>query len=133
MTFLLLILAVMFISAALLVGISDNIPAILILFSGIVLFITAFVHIWKRIKQYLILALIFALAFPVFVVLHNVFYGVSDLYSGKILLAGAAHFMDTTTFIIAVVVCPACVIVGLVGALILYVKIRRVGPGAHQG
>ena len=130
-TILLLLLAVLFTVAALVVGVNDNMPAIVVLFIGIMLLVTAFVHIWKRIKSYLMLALIAAIGIPVFVVLHNVFYGLGELAAGNLWLAGIAGFFDVFSFLIATLVCPSCVVVGLLGALILFIRVRKMESELH--
>jgi len=132
-TLLLLILSAVLISTAFLIGVSDNITAIIVLISGILLLVAAFIHIWKKIKSYLLFALVSALAFPLFVVLHNVFSGLADLISGKLWLVGILNFLDAFTFVLAVIICPASVVAGLLGALILFIKEKRAESGNSAG
>lgn len=128
-TFLFLLLSVILVIVAIVMGITDNVPAILVLFTGIVLFVATFIHIWRRIRSYLILALIFALAFPIFVVLHNIISGISGLITENVWLISILGFFDAFAFILAVIICPAAVIAGLLGALILFVKDKKLGAG----
>ena len=62
-TKILLAIAVSLITISLLVGVSDNIPMILILFIGIVLFFYAVLSPWGKVSYYAFLSVIFIVLF----------------------------------------------------------------------
>jgi len=126
-TFLLIALAIMAITIGLIIGISDNPPGIIILYAGIVLLLISFIHIWRMIRPFLILLLISSVGVPVFAVLHNIFFGIAELNSDARLLSEVLSFFDAMSFIIALIICPSGIVVGLGGALILFIKRKKSG------
>ena len=58
---------------ALLIGISDNLPGILLVYAGTLLLLLAFVHHWHEAAQFGTLLAISVVSFPVLTLLHNVF------------------------------------------------------------
>lgn len=110
---------------AVLLGIADNLPAILILLAGVILFVTGFVHTWSKIRSFLYLSLTALIAFPVLVVLHNAFWWLTAQVSEMPWLAGITGFFHAITFLIAVILCPVALVVGLSGAMFLFVKKRK--------
>ena len=126
-TLLLIALAIIAITIGLIIGISDNPPGIIILYAGILLLIISFIHTWRKIRPFLILLLISSVAVPVFVVLHNIFFGIAELNSDARLLYEVLSFFDAMSFIIALIICPSGIVVGLGGALILFIRSRKSG------
>lgn len=125
LTLLLLALAIIAITIGLIIGISDNPPGIIILYAGIILLIISLVYIWRKIKPFLVLLIVSIIGAPFFAVLHNVFYGISELTSDINILPEILSFFDTMSFIIALVICPSGIIVGMGGALILFIKRKK--------
>ena len=122
LTLLLLALAIVAITIALIIGVSDNPPGIIILYSGIILLIISLVYIWRKIRPFLILLIVSIVGVPVFAVLHNIFYGIAELTSNIKLLPEILSFFDVMSFLIALIICPSAIIVGMGGVLILLVK-----------
>ncbi len=111
--------------SAILVGISDNIPGIVLCYLAAITLIVAVTRTWRRRKMFLILLGASVAGFIVFVVLHNVFYGLTILTSH---ISALSHLMEgfhVAFFIIAVFLCPAAFLVGAVGSIILAIKGRR--------
>jgi len=117
-----LILGVILTVLAFVVGISDNLPGIALWYLGIVALIMAFAHTWRRIKNFRNLLIVSIIGFPVFVVLHNVMYGLAELaeniYLVNILLSG----LDVLFFLLAIIVCPPGIVVGILGIVVLFQK-----------
>jgi peptidoglycan/LPS O-acetylase OafA/YrhL len=114
MTLILLVLSVISITFAIIIGISDNPPGILLCFLGCILFILSFSHSWRKPKPYLILLIISLLGFIVFVVLINIFGG---------RLSGAFfEIIGTLIFIVATMLFPVGIIIGGIGSLVTYYK-----------
>lgn len=116
-TFRILALGAALALAAMIVGIGDNPPGILLAFLAVIAFVLAFVHPWQTPKQYLYLLCTSVLALAVSFPLHNLLevlagnLGRSTL-SGRLLeVAGGAFFF------IALFLCPVVILVAAIGAL----------------
>ena len=112
------------------VGISDNPPGLLLAFLSASVFIITFVHPWRASKHFRRLIYASILGFVVFGVLHNVFEGVASnaLVSGLMhdLLSGAG----VASFLVAIFLCPPGLLVGAVGAIVMFIRERHSQPGA---
>lgn len=102
------------VGAAALVGVSDNPPGIALLYGGIVCSILAVVHRWRRPRSFLLLFAVSALGFLVFAVLHNLLYAIG-VHTSVPWLRSALEVLHVTCFLIALLLCPAALAVGLVG------------------
>ncbi len=111
--------------AALAVGIADNLPGIALLFGAIICWTLAVVRRWSQPKSFLWLALGAAVGFLVFAVLHNVFYGLGQMAADRPFLHGLCEVLHVGSFLLAVVVAPPVVVVGLVGRLVSGWRQRR--------
>ncbi|KPL26533.1 MAG: hypothetical protein AMS23_01370 [Bacteroides sp. SM1_62] len=94
------------ITVAAIMGVSDNLPGILLCYAGIVSLIFAFIHHWRKSKGYVILLVSSIIGFIVFAILHNV------------LEAMGVEIIGAVFFLIALFVCPPAFFIGLVGTLI---------------
>ena len=99
------------ITVAAIIGISDNLPGILLCYAGVASIIYAFMHHWKKSKNFVTLLVASVIGFIVCAILHNV------------LEAKSADIIGAGFFLIAVFVCPVTFLIGLVGLLI---------TGGHQ-
>ncbi len=72
-----------------------------------------------KLKIFLLLAGFAAAGFLVGVVLHNLFYALASMTTSAI-LSGLLGFLEGTFFILAVLVCPLALLVGIVGTLVLW-------------
>ena len=114
-TYVYLAISIILIVAALIIGIDDNPPGIIIFFLGSIVLVIAFTHKWKRAKPYLFLVLFSLLGVVISGILHNVLEGIGG--EGTILgIVGAAFFL------IALFICPACLVVGIVGSIVRALK-----------
>ncbi len=103
--------------AALIVGISGNLPGLTLCYVAAVSIVLAFAHSWRRVKYFFILLSASLVGFFVFVVLHNVFYGLGQMAADINVLGQLLDFFHAVFFIIATLVCPAGFLVGVVGSI----------------
>src|SRR3990170_8812735 len=103
------------IGAGFLVGIADNFPGIALEYLGATMLVTALAYRWQYSRKFRVLVLGSVFSFPVLVILENVLEVAgerSDTIMGDLLgvLGGAA-------FIMAIILCPVALLVGVVGGL----------------
>ena len=103
--------SVIFIIVALIVGIDDNVPGIILLFISSILLVLAFTHNWNRPKPYVLLIIFSLVGFVVSAILHNVFeaIGGEGTFFG---IVGALFFL------VALILCPAGLLMGIIGSII---------------
>ncbi len=110
-TYIYLLLSILSVILALIVGVNDNPPGIIICFIGSILFILAFTYSWNKAKPFLLLILFSLIGFVISAVLHNVF----DAIGGEGTFLG---IIGVVFFLIAVFICPAGLLVGIVGSIV---------------
>ena len=121
-TFTFLIISIISLVIAFIIGIADNPPGLILCFLGVVALIIVFVHRWRKAKNYLILFVASLIGFPVFAILHNVMYGLEKMVVDIIILSQLLRFLDVLFFLIALMVCPPGILVGVVGSIVFYFK-----------
>jgi len=115
-------------AAAAVVGISDNLPGILLAFGAAIALVLAFVHPWRSAKKFQHLLLGSVIALVVTGVLHNVFHGAADMAEGIVVLKGLLQGLGVAAFLIAILICPPAILVGLVGSVLMSIRNRRQPP-----
>ncbi|HSN53658.1 MAG TPA: hypothetical protein VLT32_03260 [Candidatus Sulfomarinibacteraceae bacterium] len=115
---------------ALVVGISDNPPGIALLYGGMVCLVLAAVCRWQRPRSFLLLLAFSALGFVVFAILHNLLYGLATMVD-LAWLKGMIRALHVGAFLIALLLCPVGVLVGLVGWVAAVFRGRR-EPTPHH-
>jgi hypothetical protein len=111
-------------ACALIVGVNDNPPGIALLYGSIICLFLAVVSHWRRPKSYFWLFFLSALGFAVFAILHNVLYGLGEL-TGLAWLKAILGVLHATAFLIALLVCPAGVVIGFFGWVITVIRNRK--------
>ena len=111
-------------AGGLIVGISDNPPGIALVYGGLICLVLAVVCRWRRPKSFLLLFAFSAAGFIVFAILHNVFYGIGE-YTDMSWLKSLMEALHVAAFLIALLVCPAGIVVGLVGWIAVLIRSRR--------
>ncbi len=114
--------------AAFIVGISGNLPGLSLCYVAAISIILAFVHAWRRVKYFFILLCSSLVGFAVFAVMHNVFYALGQMAADIVVLSQLLEFFHAVFFLIAILVCPAGFLTGVVGSIvttIMYFKKRR--------
>jgi hypothetical protein len=114
--------------AALLVGISDNPPGIILLYGAGLTAVLAVVHRWRSARRFGYLVLSAALGFLVLAAIHNFAEVGAEGLSHLPVVAYPLAAVSVVGFMLAVVVCPAAVLVGVVGWVCMVVGgMRRRG------
>ena len=93
------------------------------IYGAVLIFLTLKLKVEKKLKVFLILTGASAIGFPVFVILHNLFYALGILAGNIIVLKYLFEFLHAAFFIIALIVCPIVFIIGIIGVI---VKLRRI-------
>jgi len=117
-SFSLVVLCCVSLTAAFIVGISDNLPGLALCYLATVSLILAFVHTWRKVRYFLFLLGASVIGFAVFVVLHNLFYAFAELTSDIILLNRSLEFLHAVFFLVAIFVCPASLLIGTIGGML---------------
>jgi hypothetical protein len=119
----LLVAGSILILVASLIGISDNLPGILLCFLGVISLVFAFIHHWRKAKSYQVLLIVSAISFVVSVILHNLLEAVGQYFSNSFLLSHFFNLLSVIFFLVAVFICPFTILIGLAGFIIF--KYRR--------
>ena len=104
--------------SALVIGVSDNIPGIVLCYLATVTLVVAPTRTWRKAKRFLILLGSSVVGFFVFVFLHNAFYALTILTNHVAVLSHLMEAFHVMFFIIAVFLCPATLLVGAVGSIV---------------
>jgi hypothetical protein len=113
------------VAASAIVGISDNPPGIALAFLASACFALAFVHPWRTIKPFARLVGFSSIGFVVLAVLHNVFEALAGMAASHVLLHGLLQGIDVVAFLLAILVCPPTIVVGIVGVIAMFIRNRR--------
>jgi len=111
--------------AATVVGINDNLPGILLAFLAATAFVLAFVHPWRRAKNFLILLGASVIGFALFVVLHNVFDTLGQMAADAPVVGWLLQGLSVLSFFLAIIGCPAAFLVGVVGSVAMFIRNRH--------
>lgn len=86
--------------------------------------------IWKlsgKLRKFVILTGASILGFFIAVLLHNAFYGLGIITSDIAVLSNTMEALDVIFFCLAVFVCPAGIIAGIIGSIVITVRKKRAG------
>ena len=122
-----LVLAMVFcalLTAAILIGVSDNTPGLILCYLAATIPVIALTRTWQRKKSFLILLGASAAGFFVFVFLHNAFYALGTITSDIAVLGHLVEVLGVASFCVAVFLCPATFVVGVVGSIVLAIRGR---------
>jgi hypothetical protein len=114
----LIVLCCVLLLVAFIVGISDNPPGLALCYLATVSLILAFVHTWRKAWKFLILLGASVIGFAVFAILHNVFYALAEISSDIVVLSQMLKFLDAASFLIAIFVFPAGLLIGAIGGML---------------
>ena len=112
--------------AAVLVGIDDNPPGVLLAFLAATAFVLAFVHPWRTARKFMFLLLASVLGFILYIILNIIL----DTAAQDPATAGVLQdllqspVVDAVSIIIAML-CAAAFIVGAVGSVAMFIRNRR--------
>jgi len=122
LTFIFFIIGCLLLVMAYIIGIADNLPGILLLYLGTIALILSFVHSWRKPRKFKILTIVSIIGIPVFIILYNLLYGLSKMSAEITLLSSFLNLLSVLSFLLAIIVCPAGLLIGLVGAVIIKSK-----------
>ena len=112
-------------TAAVVVGISDNPPGILLAFGAATALVLAFVHPWRTAKLFRLFLFASVLGFVMFAILHNVFDAVASNAESAGTLQILLQGLGVAAFLLAVLICPPAILVGAVGSVVMFIRNRR--------
>lgn len=120
--------------AAFLIGVSDNLPGLALVYAAVTAFLLAWAHTWRSLKRFLVLLGLSLLGFPLAVVLHNLFYALAELAAEFAGLAWVLGMLEVAFFLVAILVCPPGILVGAVGSVVLAIhRFRQNRSTVRQG
>ena len=109
------------------IGLDGNIPALALGCVAGTALVLAFVHPWRRAREFRYLLYASALGFVLFAVLHNLFDAGADVAAGVWPLHAILQVLGVVAFLAAILVCPPAFVIGLGGALIMFFRGRKGG------
>jgi len=124
-TFALFAVSCLSLIAAVIVGVNDNPPGLLLCYIAVTALILAFVHGWRQTRRYLLLLGASAVGFPVFVVLHNLLYGLGMIAGDVAVLAQILGALEVAFFLAAVMLCPPGFLIGAIGSVLMWSRHSR--------
>ena len=119
-----LVIGALSLAGGLLVGIDDNPPGLLLVYGAVTSFILAFAHRWREPRRFILLLGLSFLGFVVFAVLHNVFYAVGESSSVS-WVTSLMEVLHVGSFLVAVLICPPGILVGLIGYFMAGFRARK--------
>jgi hypothetical protein len=124
-TLALITIGIVLILTAFIIGVSDNLPGISVLFLGMISLALSVTHIWKGYKIYLKLFLFSVIGFFVAVLLHNLLYAFAELNHDLKWLNYMINLASTFFFVLAVLIFPVTTLIGLVGMIVSFFRPKR--------
>jgi nitroreductase len=103
---------------ALIIGVADNPPGIIALYVALACIAGAWVWDLPGPRDYWTILLLSLAAFPVGVILHNLFYALAILADGIPVLKGLLGFLDAFFFLVAVMAVGPAALAGLIGGVL---------------
>ncbi len=110
---------------ALVIGIAENPPGIVLFYIAVFAWMLAFVHGWRETKKFSFLMVSSIIGVPVFILLHNAFYALNQLSADITVLNQPLEFLHALSFLIAIIICPVGISIGIVGTIAVYFKNRK--------
>ena len=112
--------------AAVIVGIDDNLPGILLAFLAATAFVLAFVHPWRTARKFMFLLLASILGFVLFIILNIILDTVAQnpANTGTLQDLLQSPAIAAVSIIIAMI-CSAAFIVGAVGSVAMFIRNRH--------
>ena len=126
MTLILLAICGLLVIAAVVVGIDDNLPGILLAFLAATAFVLAFVHPWRTARKFMFLLLASILGFVLFIILNIVLDTIAQNPATTSALQNLLQSPAINAFSITIaMICSAAFIVGAVGSVAMFIHNRH--------
>ncbi len=119
-------------TAAVVVGISDNPPGILLAFGAATALVLAFVHPWRTVKQFRGLLYASIISLPLLAILHNVFEAIASKSASAGVLQSLLQGLGVAAFVLVTLICPPAVLVGAVGSVVMFIRNRNQPVQGHD-
>ena len=100
--------------------------AILLLFSSVLIGLTLVQKVEGKLKKFLMLTGASAAGFFVFVLLHNIFYGLEQITGYITILSYLMKAFEVIFFLIAIFACPIGFLIGVIGTIVMFNKKRKI-------
>jgi hypothetical protein len=125
-TLVLLVVCGLSATAAVVVGIDDNMPGVLLALLAAIAFVLAFAHPWRTAKKFMLLLLASVLGFVLFIIMNII----SDSIAQNPAASGALQNLIQSTAVnalnlIIAMISPAAFIVGAIGSIAMLIRSRR--------
>jgi len=125
-TLLLLAICGLLAITAVVVGIDDNLPGVLLAFLAAIAFVLAFVYPWRTARKFIVLILGSIVGFVLFIILNIILDKVvqNPATPGKLQYLLQSPAIEAISIIIAMI-CSAAFIVGVIGSIAMFIRNRR--------
>ena len=101
---------------------------ILVILGSILIGLTLEKKVEGKLKKFLMLTGASAAGFFVFVLLHNIFYGLEQITSHITILSYLMKAFEVVFFLVAIFACPIGFLIGVIGAIVMFNKKRKMLP-----
>lgn len=126
MTLILLTICGLLAIAAVVEGIEDNLPGILLAFLAATAFVLAFVHPLRTAKKFMLLILTSVLGFVLYTILNIILDTAAHDPATSSALQNLMQSAAVNAFsIIIIMICAAAFIVGAIGSVVTFIRSRR--------
>jgi len=98
---------------------------ILVILGSVLIGLTLVQKIKGKLKKFLILTGASAAGFFIFVLLHNIFYALEQVTSHVTILCYLMKALEGVFFLIAIFACPIGFVIGVIGAIVMFSKKRK--------
>jgi riboflavin transporter FmnP len=126
-TIILLVLCISSAIGAVVIGIDDNLPGIVLAFLAAISFILAFVHPWRTARKFLRLLLAAVLGLILFVVVNIL---IDTAVQNPTTPLALRELTDSPAFetmsIIIIMILPAAILIGIVGWIVMVIRSRLI-------
>jgi riboflavin transporter FmnP len=126
-TIILLVLCISSAIGAVVIGIDDNLPGIVLAFLAALSFILAFVHPWRTARKFLRLLLAAVLGLILFVVVNIL---IDTAVQNPTTPLALRELTDSPAFetmsIIIIMILPAAILIGIVGWIVMVIRSRLI-------
>ena len=125
-TFILLVLCGVLAITAASIGIDDNPPGIWLAFLAANAFLLAFVHPWRTARKFMFFFLASVIGSILFIALNIFLDTVAQNPTTSTAIQNLIQSPITNAInVIIIMLCPAALVIGIVGSLIMYIRSRR--------
>jgi len=125
-TFIFLVTCGLLAIASVVVGIDDNPPGVLLAYLAATAFVLAFSHPWRTARKFMFLLLASVLGFILFIILSMISDSiVQNPASSDTLQKLIESPVNEALSIIFAMLCSAAFLVGVVGAVVMFIRNRR--------